>query len=79
MYPITADDMIKGVVFVDAGTVEERIELNGENFRVAPGVGLRINIPALGPAPLALDVAVPVASAPFDDEQIFSFFFGVGR
>ena len=79
MYPITADDMIKGVVFVDAGTVERDVALRGENFRVAPGLGLRINIPALGPAPLALDFAIPIASAATDREQIFSFFFGLGR
>lgn len=79
MYPITADDMIKGVIFCDAGTVERDLSIRAENFRVAPGFGLRINIPALGPAPLALDFAFPVAQAAGDNEQIFSFFFGVGR
>jgi outer membrane protein insertion porin family len=79
MFPLTADDMIKGVVFCDYGTVEEKIELHSDSFRVAPGVGLRIAIPALGPAPLALDLAFPVAHAPFDDIQNFSFFFGFGR
>jgi outer membrane protein insertion porin family len=46
---------------------------------VAPGFGLRLNIPAMGPAPLALDFAVPVARAPTDDIQNFSFFFGFSR
>ncbi|MFO0903875.1 MAG: BamA/TamA family outer membrane protein [Pirellulales bacterium] len=78
-FPLTADDMVKGVVFCDVGTVEQQIEVDWGNFRVAPGFGLRINIPALGPAPLALDFAVPVAHAPTDNIQNFSFFFGFGR
>jgi outer membrane protein insertion porin family len=77
MFPITADDMLRGVTFVDFGTVEPRMDLH--NFRVAPGVGLRVTIPALGPAPIALDLAFPVASAPTDLKQIFSFFVGFGR
>lgn len=79
MFPLTADDMIKAVGFVDYGTVEEDIALRGENFRVAPGFGFRINVPALGPAPLAFDFAFPVAKADTDDTQVFSFFFGFGR
>jgi outer membrane protein insertion porin family len=78
-FPLTADDMIRGTVFCDFGTVESDIAMRGDNFRVAPGVGLRINVPALGPAPLAFDFAFPVASAPGDDEQTFSFFFGAMR
>jgi len=79
IFPLTADDMMRGVVFCDYGTVEENIEINGSNYRVAPGVGLRISVPALGPAPLALDFAFPVAKAFTDDTQVFSFFFGFGR
>jgi outer membrane protein insertion porin family len=78
-FPLTADDMIKGVVFCDFGTVERDIELNEENFRVAPGFGFRINVPALGPAPLAFDFGFPVAQADSDDVQMFSFFFGALR
>ncbi len=78
-FPLTADDMIKGVVFVDFGTVEEEIAIHGDDYRVAPGFGLRISVPALGPAPIALDFAVPVAREDTDDIQNFSFFFGFGR
>lgn len=78
-FPISADDMLRAVVFCDFGTVEEKIELNSRNYRVAPGAGLRITIPAMGPAPIALDFAVPVAHAPGDDNQIFSFFVGFGK
>ena len=49
------------------------------NFRVAPGVGLRITVPALGPAPIALDFAFPVAHADGDQIQNFSFFVGYMR
>ena len=45
----------------------------------APGVGLRITLPAMGPAPIALDFAVPVAYAPYDSKQLFSFFVGFAR
>lgn len=79
IFPLTADDMLRGIVFCDFGTVERDIALRGENFRVAPGFGLRINVPALGPAPLAFDFAFPVAMADTDDEQVFSFFFGATR
>ena len=77
LFPLTADDMIHGVAFVDFGTVEEKIEI--EDFRVAPGFGLRITVPAMGPAPIALDFAFPVLKADFDDEQVFSFNIGLQR
>lgn len=79
MLPLTADDMIRAVGFVDYGTVEQEITIQGDNFRVAPGFGFRVAVPALGPAPLAFDFAFPVAKAPTDDEQVFSFFFGFQR
>ncbi len=80
MFPITADDMIKGVLFCDFGTVEENIEINPDNFRVAPGFGFRVSMPALGMgAPLAFDFAFPVAMAEGDDEKVFSFYLGVLR
>jgi outer membrane protein insertion porin family len=79
IFPLTADDMLKGALFVDFGTVEQNIQLNSDNYRVAPGFGVRINVPALGPAPLAFDFAFPVVQADTDETQNFSFFMGVGR
>ncbi|MEM7314333.1 MAG: BamA/TamA family outer membrane protein, partial [Planctomycetota bacterium] len=79
LFPITADDMLKGVAFVDYGTVEEKIEINSEDYRVSVGMGLRIFVPAMGPAPIALDFAVPVAREDTDDIRQFSFFIGVSR
>lgn len=79
-FPLTADDMIKGVLFVDFGTVEENVTISSDNFRLAPGFGTRIHMPAAGlGAPLAFDFAFPIASAFGDDEQVFSFYLGVLR
>ena len=79
MFPITADDAFRGVAFCDFGTVEPKATIDGDNFRVAPGFGLRIAIPALGPAPLAFDYAIPVESATGDEERPFSFYMSVIR
>ena len=79
MFPITAADALRGVVFTDFGTVEQSTELKWNDFRIAPGFGLRVTIPAMGPAPIALDLAFPVHKAPGDRTQIFNFFVGVQR
>ncbi|MFG0263710.1 MAG: outer membrane protein assembly factor [Rhodopirellula sp. JB055] len=79
MFPLTADDAFRGVAFVDFGTVEQDVEIDTDNFRVAPGFGLRVAIPMLGPAPLAFDFAFPVAMADTDDERMFSFYMSAIR
>lgn len=79
MFPITADDAFRGVAFVDFGTVEEDVTMNRDNFRVAPGLGLRVAIPMLGPAPLAFDFAYPVAMADGDQRRVFSFYMSAIR
>ena len=79
MFPITASDALRAVAFCDFGTVEPNLQIKGSDFRVAPGLGLRISMPALGPAPIALDFAVPVLKAPNDHSQVFSFNVGVAR
>lgn len=78
-FPITADDMVKGVLFCDYGTVERDISVNWDDFRVAPGFGLRLNIPAMGQAPLALDFAFPVLDAATDRKRVFTFAVGIAR
>ncbi len=79
-FPLTADDMIRGAMFVDFGTVEQEIEINSENFRVAPGLGLRVHLPFAGlGAPLSFDFAFPIATGTGDDEKSFSFFIGAVR
>ena len=65
---------IRGVTFLDMGTVEEDFGLS--NWRASIGVGLRIYVKFFGPIPLAFDLAAPIASDGDDDTQIFSFMFG---
>jgi outer membrane protein insertion porin family len=79
MFPVTASDAVRAVVFCDFGTVERSLRFDADTFRVSPGFGLRFNIPAMGPAPIAVDFAVPVHSAPGDDIQNISVFVGFGR
>ncbi len=79
MFPITADDAFRGVAFVDFGTVEKNVEINADQYRVAPGLGLRVAIPMLGPAPLAFDFAYPVAKADTDQTRLFSFYMSLIR
>jgi outer membrane protein insertion porin family len=55
--------------------VERDFEIR--DYRVSIGTGLRLNIPALGPLPLALDFAVPLVRGQGDHEQIFSLSVGV--
>ncbi len=76
LFPITADDMLRAVVFCDTGTVEPTISDWSDKYRVAPGFGLRITVPAMGPAPIALDFAFPISTEPGDREEVFSFFVG---
>ncbi len=79
MFPITADDALKGVVFVDFGTVEENISINWSDYRISPGAGLRVTIPAISAAPIAIDIAGPIQRADGDLIQNISFFVGMGR
>ena len=79
MFPFTADDMLRGVVFTDFGTVEEQYSIHSEDFRVVVGAGLRIAVPFMSQAPFALDFGFPINSADTDQKQTFSFFMGFSR
>jgi outer membrane protein insertion porin family len=72
-YPIYGK-YLRGVAFVDAGTVEADTGLN--DYRVTVGAGLRWTVPMMGPVPISLDFAVPVMKNSDDDEQLISFFLG---
>ena len=69
------DDWLRGVVFTDQGTIGRDPAL--DKWRVSIGSGVRVQIPFLGRAPLALDLAWPVVKEPNDDTRIFSFSFDV--
>jgi len=73
IFPLTADDMIRGSLFLDTGTVERSMTKWEENYRVTLGFGLRITIPMMGPAPIALDFGFPISAGRWDDKQVFSF------
>lgn len=75
--PITANEMLHAVAFTDFGTVTEDVTL--DSFRLSVGAGLRITLPAMGPAPIALDWAVPILKEEFDRTQLFSFYIGFTR
>ncbi len=79
VFPITADDTLRGVAFCDSGVVQPSLNHWHETYRAAVGFGLRITIPAMGPAPIALDFAFPVSKGPQDQTQVFSFFIGFLR
>lgn len=64
-------EVIRGVMFMDTGTVEE--DVGFEDYRVAIGVGIRLTVPALGQVPFAFDLAIPIAAEDNDEEQVFSF------
>ncbi len=59
------------VAFIDSGTVDTEISL--DRYRVAAGMGIRLFLPQLGPAPLAFDFAFPVTKQDGDAERVFSF------
>ena len=72
--PLVANEKLRFVTFVDHGTVDSRASF--DNYRVAVGLGLRIQVPAFGPLPIALDFGFPVKQAPGDIKQVFSFYIG---
>ena len=65
---------LTGVLFLDMGTVEERITLS--TWRAAVGFGVRFTVPFFGPVPFALDFGFPIAKDGDDDEEFFSFSIG---
>lgn len=72
--PVLASDKLYFVSFCDTGTVERKAEIL--DYRVAVGVGARIQVPMFGPVPIALDFGIPIVKGPQDKEQVFSFWLG---
>lgn len=72
-FPLVGDNL-RGVAFVDAGTIESDFEFG--TIRVSPGIGVRLILPFFGQVPLALDFAYPVLKDSQDDTQFVSFSFG---
>ena len=75
-FPIlgTEGQQLRGVVFMDTGTVEE--DFGVKTYRASVGVGVRWVIPLFGPVPMAFDFGFPISKDEADDDQIFSFSVG---
>jgi len=65
------EEMVRGVVFTDTGTVQQDFGL--DQYRVSVGFGFRIVLPIFGQAPLAADFAVPLLEEEGDEAEVFSF------
>lgn len=65
---------IRGVVFLDTGTVEEEFEIS--TYRASVGMGIRWIVPMFGQVPMSFDFAAPISKDANDDTQIFSFSLG---
>lgn len=72
-FPI-AGQQLRGVVFIDSGTVEQSGEFTA--YRASIGTGLRWIVPMFGPVPLSLDIAVPISKDGDDETQLLSFTLG---
>ncbi len=69
-----AGKMLRGVTFLDMGTVSDDYVI--DTWRASVGFGVRLTIDFFGPVPMAFDFGFPISKAPEDDTQIFSFSLG---
>jgi RNA polymerase sigma factor (sigma-70 family) len=59
--PTMANDKVWLVLFCDSGTVESSVQTKGH--RIRSGDGVRIVVPMLGPAPIAVDFGFPIVKS----------------
>ncbi|HUS48178.1 MAG TPA: outer membrane protein assembly factor BamA [Phycisphaerae bacterium] len=64
-------DQVRGVVFLDSGTVEKDFTITA--YRASVGVGARWYVRYLGPVPITLDFGIPISKDGKDDTELFSF------
>jgi outer membrane protein insertion porin family len=72
-FPIYGENL-RGVTFMDAADVESNVRFG--IIRTSVGAGIRLILPFLGQAPIAIDLAVPLSAAPHDQRELISFSFG---
>lgn len=65
------EETLFGVAFVDMGTVTN--DPGFDDFRLSVGLGIRLVIPMLSPAPIAFDFGFPLIKQDGDRERIFMF------
>ncbi|HEX9793265.1 MAG TPA: BamA/TamA family outer membrane protein [Planctomycetota bacterium] len=68
-------EYIRGVVFLDYGSVGDKITSPGPT-RSAAGIGARLRVPFLPQLVIALDFGWPVKNEPKDDARVFAFNIG---
>lgn len=78
LVPITADGTLGAVAFTDFGTIQDS-NASLSNLRLTAGFGLRVTVPMMGPAPIALDFGFPLMKEQGDLTQVFQFTMGVTR
>ena len=72
-HPI-AEDVLSLVAFVDAGTLGTSIyDDDAFLWRAAAGFGIRLKVAPLGDAPIAIDLAFPLAKQDEDETTLVSF------
>jgi len=70
----------RGVIFLDAGSVAENsfgIGTAVGDLRVSTGIGVQFVVPALGNAPIALYLGVPLKKEDDDEAEVFTFSIGI--
>lgn len=65
-------EIIRGVLFADAGAIEDDFGALLGNPRLGVGAGVRVRLPFIGPTPVALDLGFPILSQSDDETQYFS-------
>ena len=75
-YPL-AGDILRGVAFFDAGTVNRELEFG--RIRTSVGFGFRLTLPFFGQVPIALDFGFPITKDDQDDTRIFGFSLSTGQ
>lgn len=72
-FPLYANN-VRGVAFVDMGTVERDFNITG--WRASVGFGFRINLDFFGPIPIVIDFGFPIMKEDQDNTQYLQFSIG---
>ncbi len=73
-FPLVAKT-VRGVFFVDMGTVEPEFGIS--SWRASVGGGIRLTLDIFGTVPMEFDLAYPIAKDDEDDIRVFSFTIGL--
>lgn len=75
-FPLAAE-LLRGVLFFDAGTVNRELEVG--TIRTSVGFGFRLTLPFFGQVPIALDFGFPLTTDEHDETRFFSFSLSTGQ